>query len=388
MSTLLNFPKDILKGFELHPPTTTPWNGTGSAREIVVLMSGGVDSSVAALQLKRQGWNVLGISMLTPLSEGCSSPNPMHVGAQVAREIDICHYVLDVRKVFEDLVMAPFRRGYSVGRTPNPCVGCNGLVKFGAVWQYLEETFGVRRLATGHYANIDRQPDGRALLRRGADSRRDQSYFIYWIPRARIGDLHFLLGDRTKDATRALAREAGLSVAEIQDSMDFCLLGKGGDYRTYLAEFGASSAGEIREEGTERVLGHHQGIEHFTLGQRKGLPAVGMPIYVSRIDPASSTVYVGTRESLVRTRVDTDASNILMPELIYPGSRVFGKIRSQGEPTVCTVLAGDPENGGPLSVEFEHEQFAPAPGQHLVLYTAAGHVVGGGIISRGESRTL
>lgn len=360
-------------------PTGPAWTPAGEAeRSICVLMSGGVDSSVTALLLREAGWRVLGVTMQTTSPGQCSSGDPAELGARAARALGVAHYVLDVREAFDQIVLGPFREQYLRGRTPNPCVGCNAFLKFGQVWDFVERTFGVRHLATGHYARIERA-SGRSCLRRGADPRRDQSYFLYWIPRRRLDFLEFPLGASSKDETRALARAHGLPAAETSDSMDFCVFGRGGDYRDYLIAHdpAARRPGPILDSAG-REIGRHEGLFNYTLGQRKGLPATGEPVYVTALDTAANAVRVGPREAVFTRRVQTETANLLLPERVRPGERLFGKIRSMGEPSPCVVAAADEKS---LTVDFDNEQFAPAPGQHLALYDEQGRVAGGGVIA-------
>lgn len=359
--------------------TTRPYRrGPDPDRDIAVLMSGGVDSSVAASLLCEAGWNVVGITLQLPVAakadrDGLCAGNE---AAAVARNLDIAHYYLDVRDVFERLVIEPFRRAYEQGRTPSPCVDCNTLFKFGAVWEAIKTQLGVSNLATGHYARVIREA-GDDFLVRGDDRSRDQSYFLYGIPRHRLAYLHLPLGDLTKDEVRRVAKESALPAAHREDSMELCFAA-GSDYRAALG-LPAEKGSILDIDG--KVIGEHNGIANYTTGQRKGVGvAAGKPIYVISIDPVANTITVGSREQALKCHVDAQNTNILIPEQMTAGAELFGKIRSQGEPAAC-VLTEVGEST--MTVRFVEEQFAPTAGQRLVLYDSNSRVVAGGVICSG-----
>jgi tRNA-specific 2-thiouridylase len=340
-------------------------------------MSGGVDSSVAALLLKQTGWDVVGITMKIPVVETHSHPR-LCCGVEAAlvcRALGLPHYVVDVAEVFKARVMEPFRRAYAGGCTPSPCIDCNSFVKFQAVWDLLERELGVRRVATGHYARVI-QEGARTVLARGRDVERDQSYFIYGVPRGRLERLLLPLGDWEKNRVRATAREHRLEVAERADSMELCFAGEG-DYRNALGEAARPSPGPIVDVDGN-VIGRHRGIGHYTVGQRRGLGiAAPQPLYVLRVDARRNTLVVGARRRAYCSLVRARGLNVLIPDALCAGADLFGKVRSIGEPAPCTVIdAGADE----LAARFEPPAFAPAPGQHLVLYDPNGRVVGGGAI--------
>lgn len=358
---------------KLSDPTTTPWEP--SDRDIIVLMSGGVDSSVTAMLLRDAGWNVLGITMKVPVAENCDVKRSccgLEAG-YVAKDLGIAHYYLDVRQAFEQLVIEPFRRAYEQGHTPSPCVDCNTLFKFGLVWDFLEEAFGVHDLATGHYARIEHS-EGNAYLVRGEDRSRDQSYFLYGIPRHRLPHFHLPLGELSKDEVRKLAREAKLPVARRQDSMELCFAAEG-DYRAALDT--QHIKGPILD-AAGNVIGEHEGIANYTVGQRKGIGfAGGKPLYVIAISAKDNSITLGTRDQAESHDINVEDLNVLIPELTQPGAEVFGKIRSQGEPAKCQLTDVSEQT---MSVRFDEPQFAPTAGQRLVLYDCQGRVVAGGVI--------
>ena len=353
------------------------WQSTDPEREVAVLMSGGVDSSTTALLLQRRGWRVLGITMEIPVAEGCSYAGTCCGGqaAVVSHHLGIPHYFLDTDAAFRELVIERFRQSYQRGYTPNPCADCNELLKFRAVWDFIEQQFGVYYLATGHYAQV-RNENGTPLLSRGEDTSRDQSYFIYGVPRNRIPHLLLPMGTLAKDEVRRIAADAAIPVADRADSMELCFAGED-NYRKALKEAAMQPGDIVNLEG--ECLGRHNGIENYTVGQRRGLGiAAGEPLYVIKLCPEDNTVVVGTREQAFQSRVKAVELNVLMPESMTPGIELLGKIRSYSSPAACNLVNVKDDR---MTVEFQTPQFGPAPGQRLVLYDEEGHVVAGGRIS-------
>jgi len=346
-----------------------------SERTVAILMSGGVDSSTAAMLLMRDGWEVVGFTMNIPTAQGCDYRRSCCgiEAAYVAKHLGVPHYFIDVRKAFVDLVIEPFRRAYERGETPSPCVDCNTVIKFGLVWDFIEEKFGIRRMATGHYARIVRF-DNTFRLARAKDLRKDQSYFLYGISARRLQDFLLPIGELTKHEVRDLARQAKLPVARRRESMELCFAGEG-DYRKAL-EIQPKEGPILDMAGRE--IGRHSGIANFTIGQRKGIGiAAGKPLYVVRIDAQHNSITVGEWHEVSRRDVKAREINVLVPEELQTGTRLLGKIRSQGEPAGCVVT----EIGNDLiEVKFDKAQFAPTPGQRLVLYNEQDHVIAGGII--------
>ena len=340
---------------------------TGMKR-VGVLMSGGVDSTVAALLLKEEGHDLIGLTLVL------SGKGPVEEAARQCEALDIPHSVLDLSAAFAEKVVEPFREGYRRGETPSPCVECNAELKFGLAWDLAEATLRVEAMASGHYARTGRDALG-PYLARGADRTRDQSYFLYGIPLLRVARLLLPLGDLDKGLVRRLAAEAGLSVSDKPDSMDLCFAGQG-DYRTLLDEGDFARGPIVGPDGV--FLGEHQGLAGYTVGQRKGLGvAAPEPLYVARIDRVRNTLVVAPRDALMTRRVEAVRVNVLKPEALEGAPPLFGKIRSNGEPAPCCTVRWD-ETG--LEVDFGKPVFAPAPGQKLVLYDADERVVAGGTI--------
>jgi tRNA-specific 2-thiouridylase len=362
---------------KLLPPTFSPWEPAKSAdTQIAVLMSGGVDSSVTAHLLKSAGWDVLGITMKIPVAcdtgrRGCCGAD----AAFVCDELALPHYFVDVTEAFHDVIIQPFREAYSHARTPNPCVDCNTFLKFSLVWERVQEEFGISQLATGHYARVIR--DGpNAYLRRAVDRDKDQSYFLYGIAGHRLPGLFLPLGDLTKQQVRAKAAELGLSVADKAESMELCFAGEQ-DYRLALENSAANHPGDMTDMQGKKI-GEHKGIANYTLGQRRGLGfAGGKPLYVGRIDAIANTVALGTKEEVSTRMVRAACLNVLVPDRLTSDARLFGKIRSYGDPRPCRLIQLTSDG---LAVEFDEPQFAPCPGQRLVLYDESDNVVAGGVI--------
>jgi len=298
--------------------------------------------------------------------------------ALVCHEMGITHFFLDVTEAFEKLIIERFRRAYANGHTPNPCIDCNTLLKFSLVWDFLEDKFGIEHLATGHYARVYRAGN-EVRLGRAKDKAKDQSYFLYGIATEKLKDFVLPLGELTKPEVRSIAAQLNLSVAEKAESMELCFAGEG-DYRLALAGEQADKCGDITDMQGDKI-GEHKGISNYTLGQRRGIGfAGGKPLYVGRIDAQTNRIALGTREEVSYSAIDADRINILIPSELTPGKRLFAKIRSYGEPRPCKV-ADVSETG--MTVEFDEPQFAPCPGQRLVLYNEQETIVAGGQIVPG-----
>jgi tRNA-specific 2-thiouridylase len=367
---------------KLLPPSSMPWKPREKpGRQIAVLMSGGVDSSTTAHILKEAGWDVLGITMKIPVScgtnaRGCCGAD----GAFVCNELDIPHYFVDVTEAFQRFIIEPFRQSYERGETPNPCVDCNALLKFSLVWDLLQETLDINYLATGHYARVVKTA-GQVRLSRAEDKDKDQSYFLYGIAAKKLPNLVLPLGELTKKDVRSIASQLNLSAAEKPESMELCF-SREGDYRTALTDNKANQDGDITDMQGNKI-GTHKGIANYTLGQRKGIGfAGGRPLYVGRIDAQTNTIALGTKDEVSYRIIRANQINTLIPEELVMGKKIYGKIRSYSEPSGCSVIE---VSDGDMTVEFSESQFAPCPGQKLVLYNSEGHIIAGGTIASGRT---
>jgi len=347
-----------------------------TGQQIAVLMSGGVDSSTTAYLLKQQGWDVLGVTMKVPLSTNAGKRTCCGTDAAfICDQLAIPHYFVDVTEVFEEIIIKPFRQSYAAGLTPNPCVDCNTFLKFSLLWDFLQEKFGTVFLATGHYARVYKT-NGGAFLGKAKDAAKDQSYFLYGISSHRLANLVLPLGELTKEEVRSIAAEANLPVAEKPESMELCFAGEG-DYRAVLTDDAFHKPGDITDmQGN--IIAEHKGIANFTLGQRRGVGfAGGIPLYVGKIAAEKNTIALGTKEEVSSRTVSANQLNFLIPEELIVGSRFFGKIRSYVDSHPCTLTE---INNVSMTVEFDQPQFAPCPGQRLVLYNTRDCITAGGTI--------
>jgi len=362
------------------------------ATRVVVAMSGGVDSSVTAALLADAGYDVVGITLqlydhgaATHRKGACCAGRDIHDARAVAERIGIPHYVLDYESRFKEAVIDRFAQSYVAGETPVPCVDCNQSIKFRDLLETARE-LGATALATGHYVASRALPGGGRALYRAREAERDQSYFLFATTRSQLDLLRFPLGDRTKAETRELARRFGIPVADKEDSQDICFVPTG-HYADMIERLrpGAAAPGEIVDLGG-RVLGRHDGIIHFTVGQRRGLGvATGAPLYVVRLDAASRRVVVGPREALRTSRIRLRDINWLgdgmIEEAVGRGGEVFVKVRSTRTPQPAWLRQG---SSGGIDVELVTSEDGVSPGQACVFYESAegqSRVLGGGIIA-------
>jgi tRNA-specific 2-thiouridylase len=353
---------------------------------IVVAMSGGVDSSVAAALLADQGHDVVGLSMqLYDQTEGqpsfgsCCSLDDLHDARRVAAAINIPHYIVNFERQFREHVVSNFVREYTSGRTPLPCAHCNSDLKFASLLDRAHG-FGAEAVATGHYARVERDPaSGRYSLRRGADISKDQSYFLFPLTQDQLACAVFPVGDRPKDAVREYARHRRLPVANKQDSQEICFI-PDHDYAAFVDRHSpdTSQRGAVVDE-RGRVVGRHQGIHRFTIGQRKGLglsaSSGGAPMYVLALRPADRQVIVGPKASLERTMLCASGVNWIVAEPAGP-IRAAVQIRHRHQAAAATVRALADSRA---EVVFDVPQIAVTPGQAVVFYDDD-RVLGGGWI--------
>ena len=351
--------------------------------QVFLGMSGGVDSSAAAVLLQAQGYAVSGLhlSLLSGLPLPADRlPDDGSDARAVASLLGLPFYDMDLSPEFRATVIDYFIREYEAGRTPNPCVFCNRRIKFGAMWDAARK-LGADYLATGHYAKIRQDPaTGRHLLCRGADRSKDQSYFLCRLTQEQLSRTLFPLGNLEKSAVRALAEAHGLINAQKRDSQDICFV-PDGDYARFMEDFTGKHypAGDFLDVGGKKV-GTHSGAVRYTIGQRKGLGlAMGAPVYVCAKDMQANTVTVGPEDALFDRVVYADEVNwIAFPELTGP-LRVTARTRYHQVEQAATVY---PAECG-FRLEFDQPQRAPTPGQAVVLYQGD-TVLGGGTITRVE----
>lgn len=360
---------------------------------VVVAMSGGVDSSVVAGILAREGYDVVGVTLqlydhgaATHRPGSCCAGQDIDDARRVCERLGIPHYVLDYEKRFQEAVINPFAESYMAGETPVPCIACNQTVKFEDLLKTARE-LGAQALATGHYIRSRANGAHRALYR-PVDTDRDQSWFLFATTQEQVDYLRFPLGGMSKPQVRELAEGMGLDVAGKQDSQDICFVPQG-KYTDIIAKLKpeASAPGDIVHiDG--RVLGRHDGILRFTIGQRRGIGvAAGEPLYVVHIDPARARVIVGPREALETRKLWLRDMNWLgdspLENLPAEGMELYAKVRSTRPPAPALLRL----EGGTATVELLDGETGVAPGQACVLYSDPGNearVWGGGFIARSE----
>jgi tRNA-specific 2-thiouridylase len=345
-------------------------------------MSGGVDSSVAAALLTQEGHDVIGLSMqLYDHREGttrfgsCCTIDDLHDARRVAARLRIPHYIMNFERQFDEQVVSDFVREYAAGRTPIPCVHCNGDLKF-ATLAARAEALGATTIATGHYARVARAADGTYLLQRGADANKDQSYFLFTLTQAQLAHAQFPVGHLDKAAVREHARDLGLPVADKPDSHEICFVADG-DHAAFIGRHGPTpAAGEVRDV-SGRVVGRHDGVHRFTVGQRKGLGLSSpIPLYVVRIDASTNRLTVGPREALQRDVLTASRVNWISGKTPAAGTRVTAQIRYRHREAPASIA---PLDDACVRVAFDEPQTAVAPGQAVVFYDGD-RVVGGGWI--------
>ena len=355
---------------------------------VVVGLSGGVDSSVAAATLHHQGYEVVGLTLWLMKGKGQCCSEGMVDAAFICEQLGIPHHIVDSRDVFQANIVDYLVSGYEAGITPLPCSQCNKTVKFGPMLNYAREQLGIDKIATGHYARIsygaanvsasglDIKP--RYQLRRAVDLTKDQSYFLYDLTQELLSATIFPLGELKKTETRRLAAEYKLKTADKPESQDLCLVESHGSMRTFLDKYISPTTGDIVDwEG--KVLGQHNGIHHYTIGQRKGLGiAASEPLYVIRIDAGLNRVIVGDRDRATQSECTVGRMNWV--SICEPTSpiRATVQVRYRSPAVAVNVI---PLEGNRIKLVFDEPHFSITPGQAAVLYDED-IVLGGGIIER------
>ncbi|MBQ9438997.1 MAG: tRNA 2-thiouridine(34) synthase MnmA [Paludibacteraceae bacterium] len=353
------------------------------AKRVLIAMSGGIDSSVAAMLLLEQGYELVGVTFRTfdsikesclAKEKGCCSVENIMEAKHLAERLGFEHHILDYRQIFRDTVIRNFTSEYMCGRTPNPCVLCNSHIKWGELMRAADE-FGCEKIATGHYARIA-EHNGHLYLRVAADTTKDQTYFLWMLTEENLRRTVFPLGDLQKTEVRQLAAAHGFKkLSEKRESQEICFI-PDNDYRTFLASEGLIVEKGVYVDADGNRLGEHDGYCNYTIGQRKGLGiALGKPCYVTRIDAATNTVQLGSHDDLLTNRVDADQIRVRDTQWLKNDPEVEVRIRYRSK----AVHARLQIDGTHLTAFTYEPVWGVTPGQSLVVYKE-GMVVAGGII--------
>ncbi|MDD6485120.1 MAG: tRNA 2-thiouridine(34) synthase MnmA [Clostridiales bacterium] len=352
-------------------------------KSVLIGMSGGVDSSVAAALLKDRGYKVIGATMRlwtysdneNSKHEGCCAESAVEDARRVCDKLGIDFYVMNFKELFREKVVDDFVDEYKRGRTPNPCIACNRYLKFDALLKKAL-AMGIDYVATGHYAKIERDEKGKYTLKVSDAAKKDQSYVLYNFTQEQLAHTLMPLGEYSKDRVREMARSLGLAVADKPDSQEICFV-ENDDYAGFIREYSGYTPkpGKILDINGN-VIGEHKGLIYYTIGQRKGIGAYGRPMFVMKINPQDNTITLGEKGMEFSSSLIASEVNFISGEMPKEPIRVQAKVRYQASPASATVY---PMEDGRIKVEFDEPQRAITPGQSVVLYDKD-TVLGGGIV--------
>ncbi len=346
---------------------------------VVVGLSGGVDSSTAAALLHHQGYDIVGLTLWLMKGKGQCCSEGMVDAAGICEQLGVPHQIVDSRELFQEQIVDYLVSGYAAGITPLPCSQCNRAVKFGPMLAYARRELGIDRIATGHYARVRYEAaSDRYQLYCAVDRHKDQSYFLYDLPQSLLAGVRFPLGEIPKTATRQIAAQYNLRTADKPESQDLCLVEAHGSMRTFLDQYIQPRQGEIVDRHG-KVLGAHQGIHHYTIGQRRGLGvAATEPLYVMQLDPVMNRVVVGPRQEA--TQANCTLQRLNWVSIAEPSAPLRCQVRPRyrSAPVPATVVPL-PERRAKLI--FDEPQFGITPGQAAVFYEGD-LLLGGGLIER------